>query len=247
MAATNTASKGKDLTKKNKLWKVTPLRIAVGVILLIIGLFVWWFFGGGITMSNQREMEAYLESKYNKDFVVERPQWKGSGIGVRGTLSADAYPSDDKSIRFIVSQGSSDTWDSYPSTVWETEERPKVKAKLATIFPETQDFDLDMGARELEMTMKGPVPEFEDFSKDHKEDIVYVLRINTPTLSQEQVENYAPAFVNYLAQKNAQVTLGIYFNDKGIVMQPSEVTEFAANPGSLNQYIKSLPASMRRE
>lgn len=199
-------------------------------------------------MKNRSEMQTYLEHKYDATFVVEQPKIQGSGIGVPGTLSADAYPQDNPSIRFIVSQSRTDDgiWDSYPSTVWESEERPKLEEELTRIFSKTPEFYLDMGARQLEMTMSGKVPTFESFAPSHKDEIVYTVLIQAPHLSKAQSEIYIPAIIRYLASKSAKTQLALIFDKGRFIIKPDEISNFNQDSDQLDQFVKPLPASRRK-
>lgn len=245
-----TKNAGNTSVKKRRRYN-RALIIGLSLVLLcVVGFFiaggVWWIFGGESTLSNQRRMETYLEEKYQKDFKVEKPRWEGSTIGNEGTLSAAAYPSDNKDIRFIISTDSSKViWDSYPSTVWESEEKPKVEARLTEIFQKTPNFTLDLGARELEMTMSGAVPKFEDFSKIHKDKIVYRLTIDMPSTPQERAVDYTPSLIHYLSSKNTRTMLRFYFEGAKILVQPDEVVAFEKAPTTVDQFIKPLESSRR--
>ena len=71
---------------------------------VIMLLFVGGFYLKADIEANQAQatMKTYLHSKYGEEFIVERPEKNGSGLGVEGWFEATAYPKNHTDIRFIV-------------------------------------------------------------------------------------------------------------------------------------------------
>lgn len=162
-------------------------------IVLLIGL--WWFFGGGSTMSIQKSMESYLENRYGKDFNVGRPHLEGVGIAETGSWRADAHPTDDKGLIFEVGRDQVKEerfFDNYSSLVLKKEEQPRVEAYLKELFPAQEpDFTLSVGfPRDTNPNAKVVVPGIDDAIKQYGNEFRYTLgaHISVKTVKDEQTK-----------------------------------------------------------
>ena len=72
-------------------------------------------------------MEHYLKERYGKDFKVSNVRKVGYGIGVKGTILADAELKDGGTEKFMIRRwGETGYLDEYPSTIYNNRERPEL-------------------------------------------------------------------------------------------------------------------------
>lgn len=184
-------------------------------LLFIILAGVWWFFLGGSTLSVQRSLESYLEEKYDKDFVVERPEMTGSGIGMPGSWRAQSHPRDDPTLMFEVGKDADEEhkdrfFDYYTGATWSREEEPKVKTFLGTLYGETiPDFRLQthIATAASPDPIQGAVPPIDSAIKQYGENFYYglTLMFSTKPLSSAEKEVYKSKFR----------TIAAYVKDRG--------------------------------
>lgn len=123
------------MTKKNKSTSGSQKKvnlvvtIAATVIILIIACCIGLHLKSEAVISGTRDsMATYLKNKYGKDFEVGRPKLSGSGLGISGTWSADAYPADNKEDRFSVikSETRENFADQYTALIWSKRETERI-------------------------------------------------------------------------------------------------------------------------
>jgi len=89
------AKKSENSNKKGDK-NVRPHRVLYVIVVAIVVLLSvpWLFYFKDVANVNntQNDMREYLQNKYNQEFLVEKPERKGSGLAVEGHIDAIAYP-----------------------------------------------------------------------------------------------------------------------------------------------------------
>lgn len=100
--------------------------IITAVVLIPAAIILWNTTGR--PLATQADMKRYLEDKYKEKFEVERPNLSGGGLGVEGTWGADAYPIDNKDLKFrIIKAENRDSFsDQYTAKVWSQRETTRL-------------------------------------------------------------------------------------------------------------------------
>ena len=158
----------------------TRRRIFCAVFAVLILLGIWWFPLGGSTLGTRLGMQSYLQDKYDKPFVVERPQLTDYGLGVSGVWRAKAYPVKDSTLRFDISQGGGNGVynDNYSGAIWSREETLVVKDYLATIFAELPEFEVSTRIKaNVTDPIEGSIPRFSDAVKSYGDEITYTVNV----------------------------------------------------------------------
>ena len=70
-------------------------------VVLIPAAIIFWNIAGR-PLAAQASMKRYLEDKYKDKFVVERPEHKNGGLGVRGSWKSHSYPVSNPKLKFYV-------------------------------------------------------------------------------------------------------------------------------------------------
>lgn len=87
----------------------------------------------------QISMEKYLESKYGKDFIVEKPMKYSNEGFVNGYYYAEAYPKDDKEMKFNIQFDEGNEggfYDNYSSCIYTKEAEPLIGEQLKSVYGE---------------------------------------------------------------------------------------------------------------
>lgn len=136
------------------------------------------------TTALQKSMEAYLEDKYNKDFVVGRPRLEGAGLGIDGEYRATAHPEGDTSLIFNVGRAQKEEVfsDGYTGKVWEREERPRVESFLRGLYgTQISEFSLSTNIsmkRNEPNPIRGTVPSIDAAIQEYADNFFYSLSVN---------------------------------------------------------------------
>lgn len=102
-------------------------------------------------MGEQAKMASYLRDKYGKEFIVEDYRVEGSGLGVEGDPTADAYPKDNSHLKFEVwdrGKFHNDNHaysDNYINAVWSKEQTQIMSNSVSQIFGYTPDYKATIG------------------------------------------------------------------------------------------------------
>lgn len=169
--------------RKKKLYIVLAILVAV--------LLFWIFIAGGKVLFG---MQAYLNDKYDANFIVGQPRLTDSGFAVPGMWRATAYPINDRSLKFevVLSQGSERYGDRYTGAVWSRDERPKVKRLLDSLYSTTPSFDVDVHTTSVGPDpVRGEVPNLEAATKSFGSEISYGITVHLERNSLTEVEKSA--------------------------------------------------------
>lgn len=161
--------------------KLPWIGLAMMGVLLGGGLIVWIAFSGvRDSSSEQKRMESYLEDKYEKKFTVGRSERKASGFGVEGYLEAEAYPDNDKSLKFAVRDAShSGVIDNYPGAAWSREETERLTPIIQQLFGSDVSPSIDIQTIGI-IDIRGTIPSFKTGVGTYKKAIRSHLTIIGP-------------------------------------------------------------------
>ncbi len=130
---------------KNKKYRLV---VCIGVVIVI---FLFAAFAATVSgVVKQARMSKYLKDKYGKEFILKNLRKEGSGLGVEGDLTADAYEKADQSKKFSVWEDPPGVYhDTYLNVIWNAYEEPKLRAYLnnSSIHPVRQYMDIGLERR----------------------------------------------------------------------------------------------------
>lgn len=105
------------------------LIVYAGVVIVILLFAACAIMVSGVM--KQAKMNKYLKDKYGKEFILKNLRKEGSGLGVEGDLTADAYEEANQSRKFRVWEDPPGVYhDTYLNVVWNAYEEPKLRAYL---------------------------------------------------------------------------------------------------------------------
>ena len=129
-------------------------------------------------------MAKYLKDKYNgQEFVVEKPELKGTMLGIEGYFSATAYPANNSKIRFTVMYSPSDRYDGYAGAIWSNGESERLEPEIYRLFGKGTDYTVEIKSAmtlqtaKMDMDIRGKIPTFKDAVKKYGKQIPYGLTI----------------------------------------------------------------------
>lgn len=199
-----------DLKKK----KVTLKHGIIGIILLIIaGLVFYWSFGE--RMIEKTQMESYLKDKYGQEFVVEDVHVTGTGLGMKGAWTAEAYPKLDSSIKFRIDRSqTTDTIsvDQFLEKLWSKQGSAEVEAFLAEEFPNNEGYVLKITpgspVSSWYKSIQGETPNLAKVLKEHPDHLSYSLSVRDVVMAEGETPsttqlNNALKVVNFVKSKGA--------------------------------------------
>ena len=157
--------------------------VVILIIILAVVIFARTFIWRDYT-KEQIEMAKYLKDKYNgQEFVVEKPELKGTMLGVEGYFSATAYPANNSKIRFTVMYSPSDRYDGYAGAIWSNGESERLKPEIYRLFGKGTDYTVEIKSAmtlqtaKIDMDIRGKIPTFKDAVKKYGKQIPYGLTI----------------------------------------------------------------------
>jgi hypothetical protein len=153
------------------------------VFLIILGLVIVSLplIGSIATrFDGMRTIEAYLENKYKRDFVVGFPVRKASGFGVEGHLKSVVYPVGEPDLTFEANTSSGGTSDEYPAAVWKQQEKKVLDIKLREIFGTLPSYTLEIYSYSLNRVVSGyDIPSLDSTALKYPDKIQYWLTIDS--------------------------------------------------------------------
>lgn len=188
------------LAQRQNRKKTKGVWITVGVILavfflLIVGILTAVALNGGFGMNeDQKAMRNYLTEKYGDEFSVNKPERKGSGLGVEGYLQAEARAKG-SDIVFSVQSSSDGFYDTYQASTWINEELPNITTLVNSSL---KDYPVQINlsihpSQELWKTLGGNIVTYEQANSTYGKEITYLLELGV-----ESDENGYAALVSYL-------------------------------------------------
>lgn len=139
------------------------------------------------TLDRLSEMTQYLNNKYGQEFVVKNYRIEGSGLGVEGDPTADAYPKNDPTLKFRiwdygdVKKRTHLFGDDYLGERWEREYSEEIKEELYSILNKKIEYEVTIGINSSvshNVKYKDNIPSFSEYkSKNNKKDLLLELVI----------------------------------------------------------------------
>lgn len=192
------------------------------------------------------KMETYLEDKYGKDFVVEKPQLTGSGFAVPGRWKAQAHLANDRELVFKVSkeQDQGVYFDEYPGMSWRQQAYEYVEPLLEKTLEDAATYKIEV--KVYGDSVNGELPSFKDALTKYGSDMGVSIKI----ISQENIDDTNKLSV---AQQVHQIITGLrdlnvttfLINYEGkdggrlYYSYPFGKTSIVENPQDLLNFIKS--------
>ena len=102
----------------------------VALVVVSVLLILWFFAGEGLV--KQAEMARYLKSKYGEGFIVEWPEYKNGGLGVRGSWKSHAYPVSSPQLKFYIGCGA-ECSDDYLDFYFSKQEYNQLQQSMSSI------------------------------------------------------------------------------------------------------------------
>ena len=186
-----------DVAKVGKHIKKHRMLVVILIIILVIVIFARTCIWRDYT-KEQIEMAKYLKDKYNgQEFVVEKPELKGTMLGIEGYFSATAYPANNSKIRFTVMYSPSDRYDGYAGAIWSNGESERLEPEIYRLFGKGTDYTVEIKSAmtlqtaKMDMDIRGKIPTFKDAVKKYGKQIPYGLTIKRPkkNLSDDEKED----------------------------------------------------------
>ena len=172
-----------DVAKAEKHIKKHRMLVVILIIILVIVIFARTCIWRDYT-KEQIEMAKYLKDKYNgQEFVVEKPELKGTMLGIEGYFSATAYPANNSKIRFTVMYSPSDRYDGYAGAIWSNGESERLEPEIYRLFGKGTDYTVEIKSAmtlqtaKIDMDIRGKIPTFKDAVKKYGKQIPYGLTI----------------------------------------------------------------------
>lgn len=169
-------SEKKDKARQN-LGKRQLFAIVALVVVLVL-LILWFFVGEGLV--KQAEMARYLKSKYGEDFIVEWPEYKNGGLGVRGSWKSHAYPASSSQLKFYIGCGV-ECSDDYLDFYFSEQEYSQLQQSMSSIGVTDYSIQLIIGDEALLNITKNT--SLVDIKR--KYDPIYKLRLKVAEMNNE--------------------------------------------------------------
>lgn len=140
--------------KKGKSKKASRLSgrfitLAMTIIFVIACPFVYFsILSYRNKQAAESKMATYLSKKYQEDFVVEKPECKGGGIGIECSWKSKAHPVSNPETKFNVSCVFSDTpspsscSDQYVAALWSVQANKELGPIVKSIYGESQNIKM---------------------------------------------------------------------------------------------------------
>lgn len=177
--------------------------VYAGVVIVILLFAACAIMVSGVM--KQAKMNKYLKDKYGKEFILKNLRKEGSGLGVEGDLTADAYEEANQSRKFRVWEDPPGVYhDTYLNVVWNAYEEPKLRAYLnnSSIHPVRQYIDIGL-ERRLRDGLRG-APSLDSVISANGNDVTYGVVV---LFSSEQVtdkdKKQLNKIIDYARSKNS--------------------------------------------
>lgn len=184
--------------------KMTLRRILHIIIVLIIVIAV--VIGGFYikfqleVSSAQASMKEYLHNKYNQEFIVEKPEYKGGGLAVEGSWTANAYKSD---YKFLVHKGRKSYSDTYLSAFYNEQEAGSLRKIISILGIENYRHTTDISIDSDIADNINDIPTLPEMLSRYGANITYgVYIIKTGDLPNQDDMKNVKALVEYVKSKN---------------------------------------------
>ena len=125
-------------------------------------------------------MARYLKSKYGEDFIVEWPEYKNGGLGIRGSWKSHAYPVSSPQLKFYIGCGV-ECSDDYLDFYFSEQEYSQLQQSMSSIGVTDYSIQLIIGDEALLNITKNT--SLVDIKR--KYDPIYKLRLKVAEMNNE--------------------------------------------------------------
>ena len=152
---------------------------AIVALVVVSVLLILWFFAGE-SLVKQAEMARYLKSKYGEGFIVEWPEYKNGGLGVRGSWKSHAYPVSSPQLKFYIGCGA-ECSDDYLDFYFSKQEYNQLQQSMSSIGVTDYSVQLIIGDESLlNITKNSSLVDIK-----RKYDPIYKLRLKVTEMNSE--------------------------------------------------------------
>jgi hypothetical protein len=152
---------------------------AIAALVVVSVLLILWFFVRE-DLAKQAEMARYLKSKYGEDFIVEWPEYKNGGLGIRGSWKSHAYPVSSPQLKFYIGCGV-ECSDDYLDFYFSEQEYSQLQQSMSSIGATDYSIQLIIGDEALLNITKNT--SLVDIKR--KYDPIYKLRLKVAEMNNE--------------------------------------------------------------
>lgn len=152
---------------------------AIAALVVVSVLLILWFFVRE-DLAKQAEMARYLKSKYGEDFIVEWPEYKNGGLGIRGSWKSHAYPVSSPQLKFYIGCGV-ECSDDYLDFYFSEQEYSQLQQSMSSIGATDYSIRLIIGDEALLNITKNT--SLVDIKR--KYDPIYKLRLKVAEMNNE--------------------------------------------------------------
>jgi hypothetical protein len=155
--------------KRKKIYLIAILCLA------ILSIFAYSHTG---VDTEKIKMEHYLKERYGKDFKVSNVRKVGYGIGVKGTILADAELKDGGTEKFMIRRwGETGYLDEYPSTIYNNRERPELDKFIRELSVKPSRYSVDININPEIYNEVRDVPKLVNLLKDYAKEVDYGVKV----------------------------------------------------------------------
>lgn len=191
----------KSVVLKMILRRILHVIIALIVVIAVVvgGFYVKFQLE---VSSTQTSMKEYLQNKYKREFVIEKPEYKGGGLAVEGGWVANANRKG-SSNKFLVLEKGSSYRDNYLNALYNEREMNSLYRVIDTLGIKDYKYMVDISIDPKVADNTEGTPALSDMLSQYGVDITYgVYVIKTGNLpNQKDVENLK-ILVEYVKSKN---------------------------------------------
>lgn len=176
---------GKETDRKSSKLKRRTVVLLVGLSVLIVVVLLALT---GPALVVKLGMQTYLKDKYGDSFVVEHPKHTDGGLAVPGLWRAIAYPAEDTTVKFEVtqSQSTSQYEDSYSGAVWSKDQESQFLGFLKTLYDTPPKYEIDTHLITVGPDpVRGKIPPFDEAVKSFGTQMTYsaTIKFSSPDLT----------------------------------------------------------------
>ena len=152
---------------------------AIAALVVVSVLLILWFFVRE-DLAKQAEMARYLKSKDGEDLIVEWPEYKNGGLGIRGSWKSHAYPVSSPQLKFYIGCGV-ECSDDYLDFYFSEQEYNQLQQSMSSIGATDYSIQLIIGDEALLNITKNT--SLVDIKR--KYDPIYKLRLKVAEMNNE--------------------------------------------------------------
>lgn len=198
---------------KTSLAKHAALAVTLSLFLIMCGVY-WWFFSGGMTLTEAKGMETYLQNRYGKPFTIKNVHIENKYFGDAMRIVGEATPHDDSEITVRVVQSENKAYDDeYLKAYWTKSEKSKIDTLIRQVYSQkdTPEYSYNIEPSPdfyKRATIQNHTPTLDEALTDYGDDIFYALNIKERgTVTPHSAASYIKKLVNFLREKTPQAYL----------------------------------------